>query len=1020
VDPKPYLFDLSGEYSSLSVLSTLAALGGLTYLLFHFRVLNWAIERFSQAMRWAIRVGFNAWEGCLSWADWHVFLLVTVGLIALGTASVTFAPPIALAIAMIVLFMGVATCLAFMSIDLERYEVERGYKAVHNPLRGQEPAPRLAKYGSQVNVLLLLASTVAMLGGFALLNQGLYESFGAGWYKVHESGVAFDDFLTYTLLNLLRVIDVLDLADSRQMLRLSFVRPVQWPATVLIAVFRSFFTLVLLQQIFASLRQGRLLAETISDFWSPHEPIQQRAQTALPQYGAAAIGPLLMSLRSIVGLTKEQRDVLPQILAAIGPSTVPTLVNYLTDPNEHVRAVSASALGHLNACPALPALVITAEDSSEYVRQSLAEGLGHMAEEADRASRATRARGESLPTPRRWFRPAQRSLPFDPAKLIIATLRTLLGDTHAAVRSQAAIAIGRAGDLAGPAIPDLVMRLRDTDETVRCQAAAALGQTGQGGDEGMQALVVTLEDPSADVRSAAARALGELGKDANAAVSELVTLLQDRDEEVRAVAAEALTKVGPIDQESAATLVGGLASPDNVIRAQTAEALGSIGAPMEDAAEALTDSLRDSNDVVRAKAAEALGKIGEGAADVAIPGLVKALRDRDSWVSALAAEALGEMGEAADSAVPALVKALTHVNAQVRGNAAASLGKQGAGAERGRLPLERAAADEDGGVRAQAVRALGLLGRSTPGTLQIVLKAIDDLDPEVRVASVEALIEADLPGAELERVLLPLLADSNDEVKVQAAKTLARKIGAEPAVIEGLCQILASDDSSWVQVNAALALARMGSEAASAGPALLRAAQTGDVSVREQAMKTLAIIQPAEAREAFTVGLKDASAEVRLIASAGWMKAESVPPEAVQALVESLKDPEAQVRANAAYAMSRLEKLPANAIPLLLVCAADPNESLRINTTLALRKAPLGATSEIMMHLLEDPNGRVRLLAAGAILDSDLDHTAALSVAEAARSDPSPRVRQAAVELLDSITEARQSDATHIDATDAE
>ena len=83
--------------------------------------------------------------------------------------------------------------------------------------------------------------------------------------------------------------------------------------------------LVLLQQIFASIRQGRLLAETIADFWSPHEPIQQRARNALPQYGRPPSARCWCRCRSVTVLTKEQRDQLPQILAAIGPSTVPAL-----------------------------------------------------------------------------------------------------------------------------------------------------------------------------------------------------------------------------------------------------------------------------------------------------------------------------------------------------------------------------------------------------------------------------------------------------------------------------------------------------------------------------------------------------------------------------------------------------------------------------------------------------------------------------------------------------------------------
>ena len=39
---------------------------------------------------------------------------------------------------LVLLFLGVTACLAYMFIDVERYEVARGYKALHNPVQGQE------------------------------------------------------------------------------------------------------------------------------------------------------------------------------------------------------------------------------------------------------------------------------------------------------------------------------------------------------------------------------------------------------------------------------------------------------------------------------------------------------------------------------------------------------------------------------------------------------------------------------------------------------------------------------------------------------------------------------------------------------------------------------------------------------------------------------------------------------------------------------------------------------------------
>src|SRR5262245_36655248 len=112
------------------------------------------------------------------------------------------------------MLMGATTCLAYMFIDLERYEVARGHKAVHNPLKGQDLAIHLPRYGHRVQVPLLVVASIGLIGGFALLNQGLYESIGRSWYRVSdEKGEpVYIDFLAYALINLLNIVDVLDVA----------------------------------------------------------------------------------------------------------------------------------------------------------------------------------------------------------------------------------------------------------------------------------------------------------------------------------------------------------------------------------------------------------------------------------------------------------------------------------------------------------------------------------------------------------------------------------------------------------------------------------------------------------------------------------------------------------------------------------------------------------------------------------------------------------------------------------------
>ena len=430
----------------------------------------------------------------------------------------------------------------------------RGYKAVHNPLKGQELALYLVRYGQKVGVPLLAAATAGMIGGFALLNQGLYETIGTAWFSVAQAQAQpeYVDFLAYALIHLLRIVDLLNLAGSNHLLEVTYVHEAAWPASFLLTAFQTFFTFVLLAQIFASIRQGNLLTETITDFWSPHESIHERARYALPQYGARAIWPLLVSLRSVTSLTREQRDQLPSILAGIGPAAIPALAGHLHDPQEHMRAIAAAALGHLHARDQVILLAQLAKDPSDVVRQSLVEALGLIG--AANADYTRRSRGRVLQLPvsgmRRWFgrKRVPTAVPLqDPIDLVVSTLQDALADNSAAVRTQAARALGRIGVQATGSAGGLIALLTDADETVRCEAAEALGKVGAREDTTVHALVALLEDANPSIKTSAARALGSLKEAAAPAVSALVPLLQDQDQSVRTAAAEAIAQVGPLN-----------------------------------------------------------------------------------------------------------------------------------------------------------------------------------------------------------------------------------------------------------------------------------------------------------------------------------------------------------------------------------------------------------------------------------------------------------------------------------------
>src|SRR5262249_10875080 len=148
-----------------------------------------------------------------------------------------------------------------------------------------------------------------------------------------------------------------------------------WPASMLLASFRLFFSFVLLQQLVSLVRHGRLLSESVQDLWSPYEPIQRRAAAHIEQQGPDAVPYVLASVEAIAPLTPAQLDMVPRVIAKIGPATVPLLTGNLNHPLADVRVVVVAALGHLKAWWALPELTALVEDTSADVRLALAEAV---------------------------------------------------------------------------------------------------------------------------------------------------------------------------------------------------------------------------------------------------------------------------------------------------------------------------------------------------------------------------------------------------------------------------------------------------------------------------------------------------------------------------------------------------------------------------------------------------------------------------------------------------------------------
>ena len=212
---------------------------------------------------------------------------------------------------------------------------------------------------------------------------------------------------------------------------------------------------------------------------------------------------------------------------------------------------------------------------------------------------------------------------------------------------------------------------------------------------------------------------------------------------------------------------------------------------------------------VRERALLAAGRTRDARA---LPLLIAGLTDSVASVSAIAAFALGEFADTTAQAVQPLVHVLQEraYPTATRAQAARALGVLGARAGRAALEAALAAtphADEDAVVE-QALLAIWRLPR-TPSSVQAVVAQLESRSDEIHWRAVYALMRMADPATV--NVMLPLLAsDSSSVVRANVARMLRAPVvdsaGMRTAVASALLQALA-DPHPHVAINAVRALA---------------------------------------------------------------------------------------------------------------------------------------------------------------------------------------------------------------------
>lgn len=223
----------------------------------------------------------------------------------------------------------------------------------------------------------------------------------------------------------------------------------------------------------------------------------------------------------------------------------------------------------------------------------------------------------------------------------------------------------------------------------RLEAARAMAKKGP---EVVPKLIEALKHRDWRVRRSATDALAELEADAKPAVPALTKALKDKDAWVRAGAAVALGRIGPDAKEAAPALAEAAVGDDLWVRKCALESLarGSVTDDKELLLKAAVGAMaiRESGWAAKRFAMDILNRHGKahkpaipallhvleappegmwdgtprvvelvagmGAAEKAVPHLVKLLKPERRTVPRKAAEALGKLGKAAAPALPAL------------------------------------------------------------------------------------------------------------------------------------------------------------------------------------------------------------------------------------------------------------------------------------------------------------------------------------------------------------------------------
>ena len=223
-----------------------------------------------------------------------------------------------------------------------------------------------------------------------------------------------------------------------------------------------------------------------------------------------------------------------------------------------------------------------------------------------------------------------------------------------AIRMLAASLMARWSDEASSAIDPLIACLRASEEELRSVAALALGKIG---GEAVPALRKLLSNSNSPAQVGAAQALGYVGHSAAEALDDLRLITKGQYPVLLQLAcASAAFKISGNSQDGLPIMLKALQSSDEPTRLNVLQSLGESGPGAQEATQMVVKCLDDKSATIRSSAALAMGRIGARSPEV-ITALIPLLADSDSAVRLNTVVALSALAAQASEAFAALQQA---------------------------------------------------------------------------------------------------------------------------------------------------------------------------------------------------------------------------------------------------------------------------------------------------------------------------------------------------------------------------